>query len=202
MTDIKTKNRKIIIILVVLFLAPLLYAIYVFNSDWRPATTSNYGELIIPARPLEPFALKTITGEKFSLENLKRKWAMIYVGPASCKKACQDNLYKMRQVHTLQAKKQPRVQRVMILTDNKGLPELEKLLKKEYPKLIVVNGAAENIKKFTDQFIIKKGETVANQHRIYYMDPLGNLMMYYAMDSDGQDMHKDLKKLLRRSHIG
>lgn len=211
MTDVKdstTKNRRILIILLIIFLGPLFYAIWLFNTDWRPTGTSNHGTLIIPARPLQAFSLQTLTGNRLSLDDMKNKWAMIYVGPAICKKACKDNLYKMRQVHTLQAKHQPRVQRLMVITDKAGLSELQIMLNKEYPKMIVAINPASEIKKISEinklieQFKIINGEVVELQHRIYLMDPLGNLMMYYPPDTDGRDIHKDLKKLLRRSQIG
>lgn len=205
MTDVNNttkKNRKVIIILLFIFVAPLIYAIWLYNTGWRPTSTSNYGELIIPARPLAAFTLKTLEGQKFVLDDIKQKWIMIYIGSASCKKACQDNIYKMRQVHTLQAKKQPRVQRLMILTDNVGLTELQVLLNKEYPKMIVVSGSGDEVKKLVEQFRIEKGEAVVGQHRIYLMDPLGNLMMYYPQGMDGGNIHKDLKNLLRKSQIG
>ncbi len=195
-------NKIIIIILVVLFLGPLFYAIWLFNSDWRPASTSNYGTLIIPARPLDEFSLKTITGNDLSLDDIKHKWAMIIVGPANCQQPCKDNLYKMRQVHTLQAKHQPRLRRYMIVTDNDDLPALRSLLAREYPKMIVVNSPQKEIKKLVEQFKIDDNDDVPGLHRIYLMDPHGNLMMYYEQGTVGNDIYKDLKKLLRKSQIG
>ena len=38
--------------------------------------------------------------------------------------------------------------------------------------------------------------------RVYIVDPLGNLMMYYLPDADAGGMLKDLQKLLKYSKIG
>ena len=38
--------------------------------------------------------------------------------------------------------------------------------------------------------------------RVYLIDPLGNLMMCYAVDARPKGMLEDLKKLLRLSHVG
>jgi len=38
--------------------------------------------------------------------------------------------------------------------------------------------------------------------RSYLVDPLGNLMMSYPADAAPKGMLKDLKRLLRLSHIG
>ena len=38
--------------------------------------------------------------------------------------------------------------------------------------------------------------------RVYIVDPLGNLMMYYRPDADAGGLLKDLRKLLKFSRIG
>jgi hypothetical protein len=41
-----------------------------------------------------------------------------------------------------------------------------------------------------------------NSERIYVIDPLGNLMMFYAADTKPKGMLEDMKRLLRLSSIG
>ena len=41
-----------------------------------------------------------------------------------------------------------------------------------------------------------------NSHRLYLIDPLGNLMMFYAADAKPKGMLEDMKRLLRLSSIG
>jgi cytochrome oxidase Cu insertion factor (SCO1/SenC/PrrC family) len=38
--------------------------------------------------------------------------------------------------------------------------------------------------------------------RVYLVDPLGNLMMYYRPGADPRDIVQDLEKLLKYSHVG
>jgi hypothetical protein len=38
--------------------------------------------------------------------------------------------------------------------------------------------------------------------RVYIVDPLGNLMMYYQPDADARGMLQDLQKLLKYSKVG
>ena len=40
------------------------------------------------------------------------------------------------------------------------------------------------------------------QHKIYLVDPLGNLFMYYADTTDPMNVLKDLKRVLEVSQIG
>jgi hypothetical protein len=42
----------------------------------------------------------------------------------------------------------------------------------------------------------------ANEDRIYLVDPLGNLMMFYEPDSKPRGLLEDMKRLLRLSQIG
>jgi hypothetical protein len=42
----------------------------------------------------------------------------------------------------------------------------------------------------------------ANSQRIYLIDPLGNMMMFYGADAKAKGMLEDLKRLLRLSQIG
>ncbi len=42
----------------------------------------------------------------------------------------------------------------------------------------------------------------ARAPRVYLIDPLGNLMMFYAADAKPKGMLEDLKRLLRLSSIG
>jgi hypothetical protein len=46
------------------------------------------------------------------------------------------------------------------------------------------------------------GHGPAAADRVYLIDPLGNLMMWYAADARPKGMLEDLKKLLRLSHVG
>ena len=46
------------------------------------------------------------------------------------------------------------------------------------------------------------GHSPAAPDRVYLIDPLGNLMMFYAVDARPKGMLEDLKKLLRLSHVG
>ena len=38
--------------------------------------------------------------------------------------------------------------------------------------------------------------------RIYLVDPMGNLMMFYEPDADAKGMVKDLERLLKISYVG
>jgi hypothetical protein len=41
-----------------------------------------------------------------------------------------------------------------------------------------------------------------DSHRIYLVDPLGNVMMFYPAGAPAKGMLEDMKRLLRLSQIG
>jgi cytochrome oxidase Cu insertion factor (SCO1/SenC/PrrC family) len=172
-----------------------------YQSGWRSERSLNHGELVQPARPLDDAALATLDGKPLRLHALRGKWTLVYFGPAECGKPCTDNLYKMRQVQLAQGKDMERVQRVFIVTDAKALEQLPRTLK-DFPETLVLKGDAAVIGQIARQFSVTAGSPLDNLHRVYLVDPLGNLMMSYPADANPTGMRKDLVRLLRLSRVG
>lgn len=189
------------LLIVALFALPIVAAYVLYKMDWRPSGTTNYGQLIHPARPLPDVKLIKADGKVFDISELKGKWTLLYAGSAVCPEPCTTSLYKMRQIHILQAKNQHRVQRMMLVTDIKGLNELQKMLAKEYPKMIVASAEEKTLKQLAP--VIQGADRFSSQnHSIYIIDPLGNAMMQYDASADPKGILKDLRRLLRLSHVG
>ena len=195
------RARLLLVLLGALFLSGSVIAFLLLQSGWRPARTKNHGELVQPARPLQDIALDTLDAPAISVDRLKGKWTLVYFGPAECLQPCTDNLYKMRQVTAAQGKEAHRVQRLMVVTDTKALDLLRYTLK-EYPGMHVAIGPAEAVQRLAAQFALPAGSPLDNRHRLYIVDPLGNLMMSYPADADPRGINKDLGLLLKASQIG
>ncbi len=76
---------------------------------------------------------------------------------------------------------------------------------------ILLNKDADRLSRglFTDQQVTKEDEHLAVYRRpgelaegIYIVDPLGNLVLVYPLDTEPKPVLQDLKKLLRLSQIG
>ena len=68
-------NRKPILWLIVMFLAPLAFAFWLYyGSGWRPSGRTNHGELIDPARPLPAVAFTPVGGGEALTHALEGKW--------------------------------------------------------------------------------------------------------------------------------
>jgi cytochrome oxidase Cu insertion factor (SCO1/SenC/PrrC family) len=196
----RTRSRIKIVMVAIIFLAPVVAATLWNLFGGPPAKTMNYGELIQPARPLENVEFRTPGGDRVAIDTYKHKWLMVTFGTGVCDKLCEENIYKMRQVHIATGKHHERVKRLLIVT-SKVSNNLQKIMK-AYPDMSVATGSAKAIQNLADQLRTKDGTALDGLNRIYLIDPLGNFMMTYDSNADPGKMRRDLGRLLRVSHIG
>ena len=169
-----------LVLLATVFALPVALAAIAYVFDWAPGTSSNYGELVTPPRPLEvpPF------------DALRGKWVLVSFDAAACDAYCERKLYFMRQVRRAQGKDQDRVERLWVLTDA-AQPRAELLAAIEGTR--TARGAA---------LAARFPAAGSHAEHIYVVDPLGNLMMRFPRDPDPSRMLKDLQRLLRLSQVG
>ena len=184
-------------------MAPAFVAWVMHNSSeegWRPEGTTNRGMLVHPARPLT-FPAELMVADVSANDYLQGRWTLLYIGDNDCDEVCNNNLYKMRQVNIAQNENMKRVQRLFLVRGGE-LPEtLGVLLETEYSKMEVAMFPDTQAQQLAPDFVID-GLSMEGAERVYIIDPLGNLMMYYPADADPGGMLKDLKKLLKYSKIG
>jgi len=196
-------SRQAFVLLGLLFMAPAFVAWVMHHSGdggWRPAGMTNQGQLVHPARPLQ-LPADVLAAERPLNEFLQGVWTLVYIGDADCDAVCINNLYKMRQIRIAQNENMKRVQTLFLLQGD-GVPEsLAALLREEYASLAVVPVTAAQAEQIAPFFLID-GVGMQAAERVYIVDPLGNLMMYYQPDADPAGMLKDLLKLLKFSRIG
>ena len=190
-----SSGRRALLLVAAVFFLPVIGAIVLFQSGWRPQSQINHGELVQPARPLADIALTTLDGRAMRLSQLQKKWTMLYFGPADCDAGCQRQLYLMRQVHIAQGAELDRVQRVYVVTGPGPLDAL----RKDYPNMQFLTGSADNIRQLAAQFQLPAGSPLDRLGRVYLVDPAGNFMMSYPGDAEGEGMRRDLARLLKIS---
>jgi hypothetical protein len=86
-----------------------------------------------------------------------------------------------------------RVQRVLIAGDACCDAQF---LHEQHPDLITIRATAAAAP------LLALLPSEAQKPRVYLIDPLGNLMMFYPADVKAKGMLEDLKRLLRLSSIG
>lgn len=188
--DIKTPSqsqlrggRGALIGLAALFFLPVAGAFWLYyGGGWRPAGSTNHGELISPARPLP------------AADALRGKWTMLYVGDGSCPEACRQALWTMRQTRLLLAEDMDRVQRVFLAEANCCD---RAFLDREHAGLRIVTPEDPAAQAWIGQFPRTPGRQF-----LYIIDPLGNLMMRFDLAMNPKGLKEDIDKLLKLSHIG
>jgi cytochrome oxidase Cu insertion factor (SCO1/SenC/PrrC family) len=193
----------VLVLLGVLFVAPVLVAwLIYFGSEqgWLSGGTTNRGRLIEPARPLKlPAGMVGPAGEPFPEDFLSGKWTLLYVGAAGCGASCSETLHSLRQVRLAQGEDMRRVQRLFLVADAEGA-DLQGVLA-DYPQLAVALASPAQTQAIAPQLGVD-GIPMKGAGRVYLIDPLGNLMMYYPPGADPRGMVKDLERLLKYSQIG
>lgn len=191
-----TRNHRIkFLALVAVFVLPFIgswLAFYVFEI--KP-DSRNYGDLVIPARPLELVDLQTI--EKQTLNgDFWKKWTFVIIDDGRCGQICQENLYYLRQLRIALGRDVGRVQN-LLLSPESFTEGFDGFLV-DFPDLSVVEQVPQV---FVEQFRLTDNPS-KNKPFIYLVDPLGNLMMTYPDKNDPSSILSDMRRLLKVSQVG
>lgn len=186
-------------IVAAIFLVPLALAFFLYygSGGWRPAGTTNRGELIQPVRPLPEVELLTPSGEAFAASNWRGKWTLLYVGDGRCDTRCREALTLMRQTRLALNQDMNRVQRVFLATANCCE---QSYLDAEHAGLLIARLDVPQAAPLSE--LLAQTGVGGGAGMIYVVDPLGNLMMRHAPGVPPKGLLEDLKKLLKLSHIG
>jgi cytochrome oxidase Cu insertion factor (SCO1/SenC/PrrC family) len=180
-----------LVLILAFFALPLVVAwVLNFNGDFVPGATTNNGMLVQPVRPVTAVDLFDARGGAVDAKYFIGKWTMLYRHSGACDDVCQKTLYTVRQVRLTQGKNIDRIQRLLLL-EGASMPAWVATAAEQFPGMdiaLATNGAA------ADAFGVAG--------RIYLIDPLGNLMMEYALDAEPRGMTKDLQRLLLISYVG
>jgi cytochrome oxidase Cu insertion factor (SCO1/SenC/PrrC family) len=191
------RQRRILVGVALMFFAPLGLSFYLYyGRDWHPGGRVNAGELVEPARPLPSLALPLLGAGETKPQFLKGKWTFLYLQQGPCDDECRRHLYDTRQVRLALDREMNRVQRVFI-ADGDCCDFQE--LKAAHPDLIIIRASPADESLLA---LLPRAAGAANSQRVYLIDPLGNLMMFYAPAAKSKGMLDDMKRLLRLSSIG
>ena len=198
--DAPRASRTQFWVLVFIFFVPLVTAFVVYYGfGWRPAGTTNKGDLISPARPLETGVLLDAQDQQLDENLLKGKWSLIYIGDGQCDARCREALTLIRQSRLALNDDASRVQRIFFSTAH--CCDLQ-YLRTEHEGVITARVEEASERAMLEKFPRYNDVPVETAGRIYIVDPLGNLMMSYAPDAPPKALLEDLRKLLKLSHIG
>jgi hypothetical protein len=189
--------RTKFVMIFLLFSIPFVASTVVFLF-FKPARTSNYGELISPAIPLPDLKLARLDGvdqHSALLEKaLRGKWLMVIRDSGGCEAACQKKLYAMRQARLILGREQDRVLRVVLVEDDVA-PNAN--VAKDFQGTVWVAAKAHP---WLSALPVAPGTT--QREYIYGIDPLGNVFIRHPAEPDIKRMMKDFQRVLKASQIG
>ena len=186
---IKRAHKQKLLAMMALLLAPVVISFALHYSDYRPGTI-NYGELI----DMEEFEGSAVNQEDdaiFRAGDIHGKWTMVTVDSGDCNEYCEQKLYKIRQVRTVQNKEMHRVERLWLIDDN---VTIDSRFLEEYERTLFVNAKDSDLLEF-----LKPVES--QRLYMYLVDPIGNVMMRFPENADPSEMVEDLKRLLHVSQL-
>ncbi|MAF83703.1 MAG: hypothetical protein QGH93_09275 [Gammaproteobacteria bacterium] len=189
----KKTGRLQLLMLAAVFFGPALLAWLLYNpgGGTPPVGSTANGELITTVK-LVPDANLQVPREQQN-SPYPGRWTLVHVGDGACNEPCAISLYETRQVRQALGKDDQRVQRILFLLDD---TPLNAAIVEQHPGLIV----------FPSDHLLASAFIAAIEpysiQDVFLIDPLGNLIMRFTTDIGMKGMHKDLKKLLKISHIG
>ncbi len=187
----RRKGRTAFLVLVAIFFLPLIAAwlMYFGVINWKPSGIKANGELVHPPVLIEvnePVYL--VDAQESAL--LRGKWTLVFVAD-QCNEDCEASLVLMRQVRMSLGRYLDRISRALVVTADVDVNRLEQA----FPGMDIVHS-----EQMATSILEASGR--ASGAQIYLVDPIGNLTMMFAHDSEPRPMYNDIKHLLKISRIG
>lgn len=217
----QTRSRIMIIVLGVLFTAPVLTSALLVVTGWRPADIGldaqrNYGQLVTPVAVVESFTLPlryqvpprsevtestplpqisdTPTAAYFTQEDFEFQWTLLWVGGAQCGLDCQQRLLDIRAM-TADFKLTDLTQRVTLLSEPPEADFKDWLQQNHLDAPIaVLSDASAAESKGLMQALNQVEGLLPNT--LYLISPMGEIGLYWLPDQmDRKKILKEIKHL-------
>jgi hypothetical protein len=191
----RTVAGRVRMLMVLLVCAAPVIASYFTYFVIRPEGRTNYGELILPTKPLPAtLPLSTLDGAPVDPGSLKAQWLLVAVIDSACDEACEQRLFMQRQLREMLGRDRDRLDKVVLVTDNGPLrPELRAALEAAVPATVL------RVPQASVAAWLAPASGQPLQAHLYVVDPLGEWMMRLPPGAEPQKAMRDLVKLLRAS---
>lgn len=179
----QTRKRIGLILIMLLFAAPLITAFVLNAVGWRPAGTRNYGELIQPPVDLSGARFVLAGGKPLQWKDEDWSWTIFALTGPGCAQKCLERIDELRRARLTLNQNSFRV-RVIVLDDS--LPA-EKLA-----ALSPVTTAQD-----ADAKLTSLRPSAADDVAVAFADPHGFLVLRYPIGYDANKLRKDLARLVK-----
>ena len=188
MTTAQQRGRRTLLLIAACFFLPIAVAAYMYysGSSWRPADSTQFGDLITPPRVLPDVPLGNDAAQ-----SLHGSWSLLVLADTNCSAVCDEALDHVKRVRLSLGPKMSRVQAIYLPATATAIAQN---IESAHPGLVVLapDQSAE-LRAIVGQY---------SDGQVFLVDPLGNLMMEYAAGTEMSAIRKDLTHLLNLSGIG
>ncbi len=191
----RTASGRLKMLLVLLVCAAPVIASYFTYFVIRPEGRTNYGELIMPVRPIpDGLGLTDLQGHAVAARSLHGQWLMVVVAGGACDAACEKHLWLQRQLRETLGRDKDRVDKVWLVVDD-VVPRAETLA-------AIGVGVPTQVLRVAPAALAgwlapAPGHELADH--FYIVDPMGQWMMRSPVDPEPARLKRDVEKLLRAS---
>lgn len=190
--DQRTRMGRLKMLLVWAVCAAPVVASYVTFYVLRPQGRTNYGDLIMPTRPVPTDAglpLTDLQGKAVPAASLKGQWLLVTVSGGACDAVCEQHLYLQRQLREMLGKDKDRLDRVWLITDQ---APVRQVLLPALQQAWTLRVAPEAL----SRWLAPQAGQPLSAH-FYLVDPRGDWMMRFPAQADPVRVKKDLLRLMK-----
>lgn len=186
----KNKTAKQISWLLIISILPLIASWFLYhNHRLFQLKTLNHGTLVSPPLTSQDLAMN---------QNSPKKWQIVYMPNHCCNADCEKKMFTLHQLRKALGKDRDRVNLTLAVDQTCPLRDSH-----DFQELLLTSEQYQHWQKAFQQRDTKfrlQNDVVTN--KIYLIDPIGNLFMYYSDITDPMNILKDLNKVLEVSQIG
>ena len=174
-----------------LFLGPVILVMLMRSPWWQyqPAGLKNHGHLVQPA--------VLLPADEF--QDLDQKWIILYVIDQPCEQACIEQVTSLRQIHKAAGRNREQLA-ILMLSQGPVQATLKSRLDSIYTQFDWFSGDETTtlgvLETINEKVFVNSGDSSTHT---YILDPNRNVILAYGAINDPNDIHKDLKRLLKWS---
>ncbi|WGL15307.1 hypothetical protein PVT68_11055 [Microbulbifer bruguierae] len=175
---------------------PIIAAYIVFYTGvGMPMGKVNQGELLSPPLSISDIELLSSGGKRVDLSLESPKWRYLIVTDDKCAGECEKLLYTTRQVHIRLGEKASRVERLLITSEPLSAAYQGELAS-QHPRLHFATVDSQQI----DLWLANSDHANLKRPSTLLLDQRGFAMMVYDNRHSGNQLLKDIKRLLKYSY--
>jgi peroxiredoxin len=187
-----TRQQWTLLGIFALFIGPVVLVMMMRSSWWQyqPAGLKNQGYLVQP-----PVKLELQGADAF-----EHKWVVLYILESPCEKKCIENVTALRQVHRASGRRAENLS-IVLLSDIEPRDQLRQQLMGIYPDFHLLADTSGNALATLETIhqTMQSGQSGLSELRTFVLDPMLNVILAYGSGTNPNDLHADLKRLLKLS---